>query len=243
MYIPSKSEVGYLDAEVAGEGMKVVLDNGETVNWTPPPVKPAVPDMSQIKSLRHYFGRTGHVVYPAWLYHPTEEAILVKNAEEAEKYGVRYRKTTSEEFDAFGATAKWDFDADTKWRVKPQQKRKVDPNHMEGGKFYVAPGHNPALANNQLIESLIPAVAAAVAQSLKVTATAPASIDPAQWEAFLAFQAFQKTTETVNALANEDLPGDDERSSWIAEAERLGMKIDKRWSTERLKSEVQAKAA
>ena len=70
---------------------------------------------------------------------------------------------------------------------------------------------------------------------------APAHVNSKEWEEFLAFQAFKKTTETVNALASEE--ADDERSTWIAEADRLGMKVDKRWSTERLKSEVQAKAA
>ena len=204
--LPSKASVGYLDSDVAEEGQKVILDNGEQVSWTPPPVKASVPDISQIKSIRHYFGRAGHKTYPAWLYHPTEKAVLVKDAKEAEKYGVRYRKATQEESERFGVTSTWDFDGDSKWRVKPLQARTIDPHNLETGKNYVASALMPHIAQNAMIEALIPAVAAAVAKSLQSSGgpSAPAHIDSQQWKDFLAFQAFQKTTETVNALADEE---------------------------------------
>ena len=235
--LPSKASVGYLDAEVAEEGQKVILDNGEQVSWTPPPVKASVPDMSQMKSLRHYFGRAGHKTYPAWLYHPTEKPVLVKDAAESEKYGVRYRKATMEESERFGVTSTWDF-ADTKWRVKPLQARTIDPNNLETGKNFVASTPMPHIAQNSMIEALIPAVAAAVAKSLQSSGTsAPGHIDPKQWEDFIAFQAFQKTTETVNALSDEA-----DRETLAAEAERKGLKVDKRWSLARLQSEVEKAA-
>ena len=236
--LPSKADVGYLAGDVAEEGQKVILDSGEQVSWTPPPVRPSVPDMSQIKAIRHYFGRAGHQVYPAWLFHPTEKAVLVKDAKEAEKYGVRFRKATQEENERFGVTSSWDFADDTKWRVKPLQARVVDPNNLETGKNYIAATTMPHIAQNAMIEALIPAVAAAVAKSLQSSGpSAPANIDPKQWESFLAFQAFQKTTETVNALSD-----DVDRENLAAEAERKGIKVDKRWSMNRLQAEVEKAA-
>lgn len=246
--LPPKSSVGYLDPEIAGEGEKAQLSDGENMSWTPPPEKLVMPDWSQIKSIRQYFGRKGGPVYPAWLFHPTEPDTLVKNAAEAAALGVMYRKATQEERERYGHESVWDWETDSKWRPRPQRAPKFDPMNMGTGKIYQAAPHNPVGAQERLIESLIPAVAAAVAQSLKATGpSAPATIDPKQWEAFLAFQAFQKTTAAVNALADEadaeEATAADDHSLWVGEAERLGMKIDKRWSTERLKSEVLAKKA
>ena len=51
--------VGKLDPEIAGEGQKILSSEGEQLSWSPPPVRPAVPDMSQIKRLQRYFNRTG----------------------------------------------------------------------------------------------------------------------------------------------------------------------------------------
>ena len=241
--IPPKSEVGTLDPSIANEGMKVILSDGEAEQWTPPEIKAAFPDWSQVPKLKKYFGRKGGPVYPHWMYHPTESDQLVNNAEEAGKLGVVYRKATDEERFQFGHQSVWDWkrgDADLKWRPFPQQRRKFDPHHPETGKIYQAsPSSQPDIG------SLVAAVTASVLAAMKtpgIAPTAPAHVNSKEWEEFLAFQAFKKTTETVNALASEDAEEDD-RASWVAEAERLGMKVDKRWSTERLKSEVQARAA
>lgn len=261
--LPSRSQVGYLDPEIAGEGQKIVLDNGDQVSWTPPPEKPVMPDWSQIKSIRHYFGRTGHQVYPAWLYHPTEESKLVKNAEEARALGVMYRKTTDDESGRYGLKAVWDWDEGCKWRPQPYR-TKFDPAQPGIGKTVIHGTPNPVAAQSALIEALIPTVTAAVVTALKSSgnAAAPAAIDPAQWEAFLQFQAWQKTSEAVGKVVDEVASDDPEdgaevpagnalnaltpeqdRALWVQEAEAQGITVDKRWGIERLKAEVEKKKA
>jgi hypothetical protein len=243
--IPPKSQVGSLDPEIANEGLKVaILSDGEAEQWTPPDIKSAFPDWSQVPKLKKYFGRKGGPVYPAWLFHPTEADRLVHNAEEAGNLGVVYRKATDDERFQFGHQSVWDWkrgDEDQKWRPFPQQRRKFDPHHMETGKVY----QKSETSSQPDIGSLVAAVTASVLAAMKAPGsapTAPAHVNSREWEEFLAFQAFKKTTETVNALAAETEEADD-RALWIAEADRLGMKIDKRWSDERLKSEVLAKKA
>lgn len=255
--LPSRADVGFADAEVMGEGQRVILSDGQQVAWNPPPAQPVMPDWSGIKSIRHYFGRTGHPTYPAWLYHPTEEPRLVKNAEEAKVLGVFYRRATEMERGRYGINAVWDWDEGCQWRSQPYHGRKFDPMKLENGKTYIPTPPNPVNAQNALIESLIPAVAAAVAQSLKSTGpSAPANIDPVQWDAFIQFQAWQKSAEAVKSLANEpEEPAADEpqeanalsnalspeqdRALWVAEAERKGVTIDKRWGVAKIKAEVE----
>lgn len=267
--LPSKSQVGYLDPEISGEGQKVILSDGEQVSWTPPPARPVMPDWSQIKSIARYFGRTGHQVYPAWLYHPTEDARLVKNADEAGELGVCYREATQDERGRYGLKAVWDWREDCQWRPQPYPgTMKFDPLKPGQGKTFQPAQQNPATAQHQLLEALIPAVAAAVAQSLKSTGPgAPANIDAKQWEAFLQFQAFQKAAEAVDIVKQEtaqqhDGGGDGapepaanalnagapapavepDRAELLAEAESKGVKVDKRWSLATLQAEIEKAA-
>lgn len=272
--LPDKASVGYLDPEIAGEGERVLLSNGDEVNWTPPPVKPVMPDMSQIKSIRHYFGRTGYAVYPAWIYHPTEPARVVKNAEEAGKLGVMYRKATQDESSRYGVKAVWDYADDSKWRPAPWTEAKFDPANPGSGKTFISGTPNPAIAQHALVEALIPQVAAAVALAMKQSgaAAAPSNIDPAQWDAFMQFQAWQKSSEAVQeavastpiASSDDDdgfveeasdpvaaeeppnglaLTAEQERTLYEDEAVAKGIKVDGRWSLDRLKSEVEKAAA
>src|SRR6267142_3506229 len=95
-----KSEVGrngYYAPEIEGNGQKVLMSDGSIVNFNPPGVKPVVPDWSEIKSLKKYFNRTDFHIWPHWFYHPTKEAIVIRNAEEAARLGIRRRETTERE--------------------------------------------------------------------------------------------------------------------------------------------------
>jgi len=262
--LPPRSHVGYLDNEIANEGMKVLHSDGEVVNWTPAPEKLAIPDFSQIKSIRKYFNRTGHIVFPAWLYHPTEEAVVVKDREEALALGVFYRKATMEEKGRYGLTALWDWEPDSQWRPIPYpSKRVIDPINPGAGKNYVHREQSQAVAQHALVEALIPQVAAAVAQALRSSGPgAPAHVDPKDWDKFLAFQAWQKTQAVVAELAQpeliDELPGEEaeggldtmlyadtgltheqEMMLWANAAEQKGIKVDKRWGLDRLKAEVE----
>jgi hypothetical protein len=256
--LPSKRDVGYLDPSIAGEGAKVILSDGEVIHYNPPPPKPVMPDWSTIKPIRHYFNRTDFRVWPAWLYHPKEQPRLVKNQDEAAELGVCYRESTVDEKGRYGRDHVWDWRDDCQWRPQPWPgTQKFDPSKAEQGKTYIAAPVNPTIAQNELAALLIPQVAAAVAQALKASGpAAPASVDPAQWEQFLQFQAWQKSTEVVGDAVQQaaqaptlglqggasSLTPDAERAAWEAEAIRKGITVDKRWGLERLKSEVEKAA-
>lgn len=203
--LPPKAKVGYLDPEIAGEGQKVILSDGTVETWNAPPPKPVMPDWSQIKSIARYFNRQGYQVYPAWLYHPTEEPRLVKNADEAAELGVCYRKATIDEKGRYGVDSVWDWQDGSLWRQKPYEGRtKFDPLKPGTGKTFMPAPRNPASEQSQLLQELIPAVAAAVAKSLNANGpAAPANIDAKDWDAFLKFKAWQKSAEAVNIVGQE----------------------------------------
>jgi hypothetical protein len=258
--LPPKEKVGYLDPEIAGEGMRVITSEGDQLSWTPPPAKPSMPDWSQIKSIQKYFGRTGFQVWPAWLYHPEEEPRLLKNAQEAAQIGICYREATIEERGKYGVKAVWDWEDGVLWRPNPYERDlKFNLAKLGQGKTYVPSTPNPVIAQNELVRALIPEVAAAVAQALKGAGpAAPASINPKEWDDFLAFQAWKKSTEAVHNLVEPSsgqglglpivdngvnalnaLSVDEERLLWEEEAKTKGIKVDGRWSLARLKEEVE----
>jgi len=255
----SKSEIGYLDPEIANEGVGTFeYANGDDITWSPPAVRQSIPDYSTIVPIKKYFGRHGYQVWPCWLYHPDEPARIVRNQEEAMQYGVVYRKTTADEQMKFGLTAMFDWDEKTLWRPKPHANTlKFDPSNPGTGKTYIATEVGALAAQNSLVQSLIPTVTAAVVAAMKSsgTASAPPAVDPAQWEAFLQFQAWQKSSQAVdlvnkdNALASNyadlnasveqaNADSEEERALWEAEAISKGIKVDGRWSLQRLISEV-----
>jgi hypothetical protein len=235
------------------------------VAYSPPPEKLSMPDWSAIKSIRKYFGRRDYQVFPAWFYHPTEEPRLMKTSDHARReIGAFYRPATIDEKGRTGLSHVWDWEEGSLWRAHPYGVQKFDPSRPAQGKLYVASAPNPVIAQNAMIEALIPQVAAAVAQALKATGpSAPAHIDAAQWDAFLQFQAFQKTAEAVDKVKTENalavgpssgeemaeeiepeaavnnLSPDEQRQLWAAEAERKGIKVDGRWSLDRLIQEIE----
>lgn len=261
--LPPRGSVGYLSAEVAEEGQKIILGNGEEVAWVPPPEQLSIPDWSKIKTIRHYFGQRPHRPYPAWFYHPKEKPKLVKDAAQAHsELGIFYRKATIDEKGRYGLDAVWDWNEGVEWRPQPwPDTQKFDPANPGQGKTYIATPQNPAIAQHALVEMLIPQVAAAVAQALKSSGpAAPANIAPKDWDEFIEFQAWKKAQETVNSEVETALTGapdeqpdeavnalnklspDQERTMWEEEAVARGVKVDGRWSLDRLKSEVEKAA-
>jgi hypothetical protein len=256
-----KNNKAVLSSEIAGEGTKVLLSDGSFSEYTPPPEKPVIPDLSHIKSIKHLFGVRPYKVYPAWLYHPTDQPVIVRTDEEAAKYGLGYRDATIEERGKYRVEKLWDWTDDTKWRPEPWPGTLgFDKKRPGTGKTFVPEEIDPITARNALLDAVIPAVTAAVLAGMKGNGPqAPAHVDKSQWEAFLAFQAFQKSAEAIQeiketiastpaAVAEEEeipdnrIPPADERRLWEAEAERKGIKVDGRWSLERLKSEVEKAA-
>lgn len=140
--LPPRDQIQALDPEIAGEGARV--DYVEELSWNPPPPQPVMPDWSKIKSIRHYFGRTGYQVYPATFYHENGEERIARNAEEARALGVWHRKATDEEKGRYGINHLWDWVEGSKWRPKPWHDRKFDPKKLEQGKNYIqaTPDHS-----------------------------------------------------------------------------------------------------
>lgn len=253
--LPPRSQVGYLSADIAGEGEKIRMDgeDGPDIQGEPA-TKIAFPDLSQFKPLKKYFNRIGYQVFPSWIYHANGDSKIVKNATEAAEYGVIFRETTMEERAAFGVNYRWDYKDDGEWRTQaPKRKRVVDPNNVEGGKNFIA---RQEISTSYDQDAMIARTVASVLAAMKSggAPSAPASVDPEQWSKFLEFQAFQEATKAVaatvaepEAVAEEDdalvihdmQSGDDPRSKWLVEAERLGIKVDGRWSLHRLIEECQ----
>src|SRR6185312_9289374 len=253
--LPPRSKVEHLDREIASEGEGVVLSDGEKVSFAPPPVKSAVPDISNVKSVQRYFHRVGFTPFPCWLYHPSKGPVQVYNQDEALEYGVVYRETTAEERARYGRAQMYDWREDTEWRPNPFPKDvKFDPHKQHAGKNVVWPEKTGAAMQDALIEKLIPQVAASVAAALKISAPAsPAGMDAKEWSEFQEFMAWKNAGEATreavrdvteaNAPPAQDKAEADERAMWVEEAQRLGVKVDGRWSPERLKAEIDKAAA
>jgi hypothetical protein len=250
--LPTKKQAGVLmNSDLAkewGDENRVIMSDGSEVTWSPPPPKPVMPDWSEIKSIRHYFNRTHrNNFWPAWIYnHATGEERIVKNADEAAEYGICYRERTGDEVGRFGEGHVWDWKDDSMWRPQPKKSaRRYDPSKPEAGKEFVATVIPQSTANRDLLNMVLPEVTAAVVAALKQSGSvAPDNIDSAQWNEFLAFQAWKKTQEAIIAITPDDpnqmslIDDNDERAAWENAAEKKGIKPDKRWSLDTLKERV-----
>jgi len=258
--MPSKREVGTLSPDIAGEGAKVIMSDGDVLSFNLPPPKPVMPDWSEIKSIRHYFNRTGFRPFPAWLFHPTEQPRIVKDEFEAAELGVCYREASMEEKGRYGRDHVWDWQDNSPWRPQPYAgTTKFNPSKLEQGKNYVPTQQSQSSSNRELLNTVLPEVTAAVVAALKQGGSVnPDKVDSKQWDEFLAFQAWKKTQEAIDEIAPVSFPAEldvedesivdspvltaldpaAERAAWEAEAKSKGIKVDGRWSLERLKTEV-----
>jgi hypothetical protein len=258
-------DAAFLAKEFADEGVKVILSDGEQVSYNPPPAKPVIPDFSGVKSIRHYFHRTGFSPWPAWVYHPTEEKRLLKNAEEGIELGIVYRKTSVEEQAKTGLTAQWDWEPGCEWRTKPFPKDlQFDSTKLHGGKEVIHRAKTGMESQNELLNAVLPQITKVILDAMKETNASNATPkdhdanDWAEFQQFLAFKKGEKVTKAVisvtapadfdagaeNALlaqhaeANK-LTEDQETVLWREEAKRRDIKIDKRWSLQTLRETVE----
>lgn len=209
-HLPKRAaNLDFLAGETLDGGMKVTLSNGEQVSFQPPPAKPAIPDWSEIKSIRHYFHRKGFEPWPAWVYHPIEEARLLKNKEEGMDLGLVYRKTSAEEQAKTGLIAQWDWEPGCEWRPRPFPKDiKFDPSktHQHNGKEIVYKAKSSMESQNELLNAVLPQVTSAVIAAMKasgVAGEAPKAINQNDWEEFQKFQAWKKSAEVATAAVAE----------------------------------------
>jgi hypothetical protein len=247
--IPPKSEVGVLSPEIAGEGQQIMNSQGEIVNWNPPPQRLVMPDWSQIKKIQKYFNRKDHSDWPSYIYNKdTGETRIMKNAEEAAQFGIGIRKRNEDEAARFGAGNTWDWEKDSPWRPQPSAKH-VKPDPKSTGKILVETSR-PQVS----MEQTVAAVVAAVTERMKgQTPSAPSNVSNSDWDEFQRFIAFKKASELtgmekpekavdggeINANALSD---GQEKNLWIEEATSRGIKVDKRWSVDRIKAEVEKAA-
>lgn len=229
----------YLDPEIAGEGTKVILTNGNQVTIRPSPVQAVMPDWSQYKPIRHYFGRTDYQFFPCWLYHPTQEAVKAESAQEAgEKYGVELVERTDVERAEFGGGRyRWKFHGP--WRVVP---------------YHIVRSSVEANGKNLEIKRADPI--AELAKALQISRGEDRNADPAMLEEFRQFQAWktQQPLPPVEAPVQPELNagpaevplpaenaagnGDEEKQIWIAKAAEEDIKLDVRWTAETMKKYV-----
>jgi hypothetical protein len=252
--LPPKSKVGYLAPEIAGEGQRVIHSDGSVEEWQEPAPRSIYPDFSHIKSIRHYFNRTGPVrLWPSWLYHPTEAPRIVKSEEEAAALGVVHRETTHDEKARMnGLQQIWEYDTDCLWRTQPYPANNKRDVTKEMGKniVYAEVNQQAALAKS------FSEFAASMKQS---TGASPAATTSKEWAEFEQFRAWKASLEapapqpditpvesiaepTDDDMSLNALTIDQERAMWETEAKRIGLKIDGRWSLVRLREEVEKAA-
>lgn len=233
----------YLDPEIANEGELAMLP-GE---GTPAPMDaPHIPDYSWViakDKIAKYFRKFvpyHHKAYPTWVYHPTEEPRLledrytredpprlIKSAkDQAADLGVIFRKTTPEELAQGFPATRWEFKGD--WRTTPY---KVANRSNAYGKTMPPPSQTEVIAT-------------AVATAMRAAGSANGSADiiGATVAAVMAALGKVQTPSTADpAHAMENLTVktvSEEKAALTKVAEESGIKVDKRWSTDRLKAEL-----
>lgn len=230
MQLPSRDEMrrtGGLAAEIAGEGEPVLFTGtlgGLQVKM--PAAKPIFPDLSEIKCIRPLFFRVGFEPFPVVLYHPTEGARTF-TAEEAEEVGFRYVKPTPYEVTKYklsGDRGIEQRDEGCLWREEPYGPQKFDPSRPESGKCYTPPQTDPATLLARVIQQNNGQQSASQTVVLERLAG-------------LIAQALGDRGERSEAegASNPLLPG---RDLLEAEAASLGLKVDGRWSTEKLAQKI-----
>jgi hypothetical protein len=214
-------QIEYLDPAIANEGQSA--DNWSPgMAWTNAPSSdgeeyqpdiepPHINDYAAFKKHKHYrqyFRPYRYVPFPAWMYHPTKEAKIVKSAEEVTALG-------------------------PEWRREPFT-RKID---MTGKSL-------PVKSETQrLAETVASALAAQKQGASAIDPTSIAAVVAAVMAA-LGPQAPQRAPSEAtlgNAAPTLPLEAADEkleRTALLELAEKEGVKVDGRWSNDRIKKEL-----
>lgn len=228
--------VEYLDPEIANEGLRA--DMPVEGQWTPggefqpfidPPV---IPDYSFVKQkgmehLRRLFPQHSgiayvHQAFPVWAYHKTEPARLLRTEQHALEHGMRYIKKTKS------------FDVTGEWSDEPFHNPKLDMNAPGAGKNVVKKGEAGSQAD--MIAAVVAAVMAKVAPQATGNALVgtPNVSDP-DYAEFLAFKAWKDGAKPKTEV---QLSPSDEKAALVKIAEDSGVKVDKRWSIDNIKAEL-----
>lgn len=248
----------YLDPEIANEG-EVATMPGDS-GFQTPMEKPHIPDYSWLKptdKLAKYFPHISGVPYrhrpwPAWLYHQTEPARLIQDSytredpprlvktatDQAKELGVVFRKSTPVEISQGFPHFRWDFTGE--WRSTPYG---GGPDPKAYGKTLPPPSQNEVIAN---------AVAAAMGMAGKANNNGGVEMIGAVVAAVMAAMNVQKASAGVanassalavppTAPAQEalKLAPEEEKAVLIKAAQEKNVKVDGRWTAERIKEELE----
>lgn len=221
--------VEYLDPEIANEGshadapipnaMWMNAPDSSDEEYQPEMDPPHINDYAAFKKHKHYkqyFRPWRYIPFPAWLYHKTKEPVIVKTKEEAEALG-------------------------PDWRREPFVKKmdmtgKSLPVKSDTQRLAEVVASSLAHKQGQTIDATaIAAVVAAVMAALPGhgTASAVEAKPVPQPDPSAGLREFVENPPAVEYQAPNH--GDIERKAMIELAEREGVKIDKRWSNDRIR--------
>lgn len=229
--------VEYLDPSIANEGLSA--NNwapGEWTNaassadeeWQPDIDPPHINDYAAFKKHKHYkqyFRPYRYIPFPAWMYHATHEPKIVKTKEEVIALGPEWSPTPKKpRVDMTGKSLP----------VKTDTQRLTEA--LVAG-LVKQPG--AAAAGGGVDAASIAAIVAAVMAAMpqQHAVAAPVALDPAK----------MMPTDVEGLRQFVESPKDDdgspqrdsiERKALLELAEKEGIKIDGRWSSERIKKEL-----
>ena len=223
--------VEYLDPSIANEGISANnwapgewtnAPNAADEEWQPDIDPPHINDYAAFKKHKHYrqyFRPYRYVPFPAWMYHKTLEPKIVKSKEEVIALGPEWSPVPLKpRIDMTGKSlpVKNDTQKLTEALVAGLLKQPGQP--AAGGTVDAAS-----------IAAIVAAVMAAMPQA-QPAGVAPAALDPAKM--------MPADAETAKAEGGNPEGESVERKALMELAEKEGIKVDGRWSNQRIKKEL-----
>lgn len=220
--------VEYLHPDIANEGQSANnwtpgawanTPNLDGEEWQPDIEPPHINDYAAFKKHKHYgkyFRPYRYTPFPAWMYHATHEPKLVKSRDDVLALGPEWSPTPNKpRIDMTGKSLP----------VKSETQRLAEAVAQAlAVKTTGSSGGIDATA----IAAVVAAVMAAMPQNQSAAAVAP--ISPSQDDMI---------DLASDMLASSSTAGDDiERAAMIELADKNNIKIDKRWSSDRIKKEL-----
>lgn len=213
----------YLDPEIANEGEAATM-------WHPGAGPAPIPDMQKMLGNHKHYGRyfAPYIFrpFPSDIYHATEPKKTVKNAKEANEYGVSY---VTDENGANGH-----YLTTGEWKTYPVGKQK--PNTSGAGKNVVSAERAQGGASLEVMTQILQQMqkgqsndattqmlAEILARLVPAAPSVPPAIEPKPME-FL-------VTEGPSPLSDNEV-----KSKLIELAKENNIHVDKRWSLERIKA-------
>lgn len=218
------AKIEYLDPEIANEG-----ERADAAFVAPKRVH--VWDYAQLKEHEHYgkyFVQKPFRAFPAWIYnHKTGETKIVGDAKAAAQYGVSYNTTARfHHYECVGD-----------WMDEPPKNAKADVTST--GKSLVSASASQAA--NTTADTMAQILKKLIADKASPELSEAISADK-EYQEYLAFKRAQSKkvaqVEPVTLEAKTWVPPVDEKALLIEAAESRNIKVDKRWSIDRIKSEL-----